>query len=157
VAANQRRAIAMDEAEIAALCRSRRTAILCSMLPDGHVHAVPMWFLADSTDLLFTAKAKSQKIRNLRRDPRATVLIESGATYYELRGVEMIGRTQLIEDPEQVGLVAVALAESYGGGSNTSLTPGERARNRVAIRFSPEKTVSWDHAKLLEGRGASSS
>lgn len=145
----------MDEAEIAALCRSRRTAILCSMLSDGHVHAVPMWFLADGTDLLFTAKAKSQKVRNLRREPRATVLVESGETYYQLRGVEMIGRTQLVEDPEQVGLVAAALAESYGGATNTALTLGERARNRVVIRFSPERIASWDHAKLLENRGPS--
>lgn len=147
--ANQRRAIAMDEAEIAALCRSRRTAILCSILPDGGVHAVPMWFVADGTDLLFSAKAKSQKVRNLRREPRATVLVEAGETYYELRGVEMIGRTQLVEDPEQVGHVVVALAESYGSASNTSLTVAQRARNRVAIRFSPEKIASWDHAKLL--------
>ena len=144
---NQRRRITMDRQEIETLCRSRRTAILCSHLPDGNIHAVPMWFLVEGADLVFSTKGKSQKVQNLRRDSRATVLIESGETYFALRGVEMIGHVELVEDPSEVLRYVTLVAESYGG-ATSNLSSAERARNRVLIRFSPERVASWDHAKL---------
>lgn len=137
----------MEPGEIQRLFWDRRTAVLCSHLPDGHIHAVAMWFVVEGSELVFTTKAKSQKVRNLRRDPRATVLVESGDTYSELRGVEMLGHVAIVDDPAEVRRGVALLADAYGAAAS-DLSLGERARNRVILRFSPERVTSWDHSKL---------
>src|SRR5271166_4663208 len=97
---NQRAAIKMTEAEIDAFLHERRPMSMCTINHDGTIHAVAMWygFLEGSV----AVEAKAQKVQNLRRDPRITCLFEDGDYYEELRGVEVVGRAEIIDDPERM-------------------------------------------------------
>jgi hypothetical protein len=94
--------------------------------------------------------AASQKARNLERDPRATLLTETGTTYQELRGVSMECDAELVRDPELVLDIGVALAVRHGGTPRPDLRAAlaPQAAKRVGIRFHPTRVSSWDHRKL---------
>jgi general stress protein 26 len=96
--------------------------------------------------------AKSQKVRNLERDPRATLLIETGHEYGELRGVEIEAVAEIVRDPEAVYELARELTERYSGAASVDETAVEalraQARKRVAVGFAPRRVATWDHRKL---------
>ena len=95
-------------------------------------------------------KAKAQKVLNLRRDPRLTCLFEDGDTYDQLRGVELVGRAEIIEDPDHLWRLGVDVWERYYGPYGDEAKPFVEAmlRKRVAISLHVERTVTWDHRKL---------
>ena len=95
-------------------------------------------------------KAKSQKVQNLRRDPRLTLLFEAGETYDELRGVELVGRAEVVEDPERFWTLGVSVYERYVGPYSEEQRDAVAAmlHKRVAVKMHTERTVSWDHRKL---------
>jgi hypothetical protein len=93
--------------------------------------------------------AKSQKVRNLERDPRATLQIESGDEYQELRGVMIEARTEIHRDPELVVQFGAELLGRYGGGGPEFMDAVRaQAAKRVALQFTPARVASWDHRKL---------
>lgn len=149
-AVSLRRAIAMDPEEVATFLAERRNATLCTIHPDGSIHAVAMWFAVLDGKVVAHTKAKSQKARNLARDPRLTCLVESGQRYEELRGVEIVGRGELVRDPERLWEIGVAVfsryVAPYGEGDRPALE--QILRKRVGIVVRPERVVSWDHRKL---------
>jgi PPOX class probable F420-dependent enzyme len=147
---NQRSQIEMSEEEIAAFIASQRTANLATIGVTGQPHVVAMWFGVIDGVLWFETKAKAQKAVNLRRDPRATVLIEDGLTYDTLRGVSLEGRAEVIDDPDALWAVGVSVWERYTGPYTEDLRPFVEAmlRKRVAVRFDVTRTRSWDHRKL---------
>lgn len=147
---NQRGQVAMSPEEISAFLASRRTATLITLGATGHPHAVAMWFALLDGVLWFETKAKAQKAVNIRRDPRATVLLEDGLTYDTLRGVSMEGRAEIVDDPDALWAVGVNVWERYNGPYNDELAPMVQAmlHKRVAVRFDVERTRSWDHRKL---------
>jgi PPOX class probable F420-dependent enzyme len=147
---NQRSQIEMSEEEIAAFIASQRTANLATIGATGQPHVVAMWFGVIDGVLWFETKAKAQKAVNLRRDPRATVLIEDGLTYDTLRGVSLEGRAEVIDDPDALWAVGVSVWERYTGPYTEDLRPFVEAmlRKRVAVRFDVTRTRSWDHRKL---------
>ena len=112
---NQRAQITMTAEEIEAFLASQRTATLVTLGPTGHPHAVAMWFGLVDGVLWFETKAKAQKAVNLRRDPRATVLVEDGETYDTLRGVSMEGRCEVVDDPEALWAVGVSVWSATTG------------------------------------------
>ena len=117
---------------------------------DGSIHAVAMWYGFLDGCITVETKAKSQKVQNLRRDPRLTLLFEDGDYYEELRGVELVGRAEVIDDPEQLWALGVSVFERYYGAYSDELKPFLEAmlHKRVAIKMHAERTVSWDHRKL---------
>ena len=147
---NQRAQVSMSTEEVSAFLASRRTATLITLGATGHPHAVAMWFALIDGVLWFETKAKAQKAVNLRRDPRATVLLEDGLTYDTLRGVSMEGRAEIVDDPDALWAVGVNVWERYTGPYNDELAPMVQAmlHKRVAVRFDVERTRSWDHRKL---------
>ncbi len=147
---NQRKAIVMSPAEVDAFLAERRNMTMCSLSPDGSIHAVAMWYGFLDGCVAVETKAKSQKVQNLRRDPRLTVLFEDGASYEELRGVEMVGRAEIIEDPDKLWQIGVNVFERYNGPYSEELKPFVEVmlRKRVGIKLHVERTVSWDHRKL---------
>jgi len=131
-----------------------RTMILVSNGRDGWPHPVPMWFVIHEGRPIMSTYASSQKVLNLRRDPRVTALVEAGEQYDELRGVMIHGRAEIIEDRPLVEDVQVAFAHKYVGGpfpEGAEALIRARAAKRVAIRIVPERMTSWDHAKLGGG------
>ncbi len=147
---NQRAAIQMSAAEIDEFLHERRTMSMATIGPDGRVQLVAMWYGFDGDDIVFETKAKSQKVANLRRDPRLTVMVEAGDSYDELRGVELVGTGELIDDPGTLWRVAVSVWERYQGPYSEDVRPLVEAmtRKRVAVRLRAERVVSWDHRKL---------
>ncbi|WP_116201743.1 pyridoxamine 5'-phosphate oxidase family protein [Amycolatopsis circi] len=146
----QRAQIEMTPEEVSAYLAAQRTATLVSLGPDGHPHAVAMWFALIDGVLWFETKAKAQKAVNLRRDPRVTVLIEDGLTYDVLRGVSLEGRAEVVDDPDALWAVGVNIWERYHGEYTDEVKPMVEfmLRKRVAVRVDVERTRSWDHRKL---------
>jgi hypothetical protein len=108
---------------------------------------MPLWYVPDGVELISWTYAKSQKAKNLERDPRATIGIETGVQYHELRGVMMECDVQMDRDAKPYGL---ALFERYAGTLDESVTAmvEKQAPKRVGLRFTPTRVVSWDHSKL---------
>ena len=147
---NQRRAIRMTDDEVEAFLAERRNMTMCSLSPDGSIHAVAMWYGFLDGCVTVETKAKSQKVQNLRRDPRLTLLFEDGDYYEELRGVELVGKAEIIEDADKLWELGISVFERYYGPFSAEMEPFIEAmlHKRVAIQLHAERTVSWDHRKL---------
>ena len=113
---------------------------------------MPLWYLPEGGELRAWTFAKSQKTKNLERDPHATVGIDDGVSYEELRGVMMECDVELVRDTERVAEIGIALFERYGPGGELAPEVVEmvkgQAEKRVGLHFVPTRTVSWDHSKL---------
>jgi PPOX class probable F420-dependent enzyme len=118
--------------------------------PRGLPHMVAMWFVPPNPELRTWTYAKSQKARNLERDPRATLGFEEGVQYHELRGVMLECNVLLERDPEQVEQVGLELFARYADdlGDEVRAMVAKQAQKRVGLTFVPTRTVSWDHRKL---------
>ena len=147
---NQRKLIQMTPEEVDAFLAERRPMTMCSLAADGSIHAVAMWYGFLEGCVTVETKAKSQKAKNLARDPRLTLLFEDGDYYEELRGVELVGKAEIIDDPDRLWTLGVSVFERYYGGYSDELKPFLEAmlHKRVAVKLHAERTVSWDHRKL---------
>jgi len=147
---NQRKTIRMTPDEVDAFLEERRAMTMCSISRDGSIHAVAMWYGFLDGCVTVETKAKSQKVQNLRRDPRLTVLFEDGHYYEELRGVELVGRGEIVQDPDQLWKLGVSVFERYYGPYSDEMKPflETMLHKRVAIKLHVDRTVSWDHRKL---------
>ncbi|WP_235562143.1 pyridoxamine 5'-phosphate oxidase family protein [Marmoricola sp. Leaf446] len=152
--AKQRDLIQMTAAEVDELLHQQRSATVATYGPDGAIHLVAMWYAVLDGEVWIETKAKSQKVVNLRRDDRMSVLVEAGHTYDQLRGVALEGRGEVVEDPETVWRVGVDVFERYQGPYTEEMKPLVEAMlaKRVVVRLAVERTRSWDHRKL--GMGA---
>lgn len=149
---SKRSQIAMTEEEVRTYLESQKILNVATIGPSGHPHVVAMWYVFVDDALCFWTFGKSQKVLNLRRDPKMTGLVESGEAYSELKGVELVGAGELIEDFDSVLAIGLAVASRYNGPdavSDAALPFIEaQARKRVGVRFRIERAVSWDHGKL---------
>jgi general stress protein 26 len=151
---NQRDLIKMTPDEIDEFIRGWHTMNCATMKSDGTIHLVAMWYAFLEGAPALETKAKSQKVLNLRRDPRITCLIEEGDRYEELRGVELVGTGEIVEDHDRIFEIGVSIVERQSGGRPFERTPEGIAmvenliRKRVGIKIHVDKVVSWDHRKL---------
>jgi PPOX class probable F420-dependent enzyme len=146
----QRDIIKMSDEEVDAFLHERRPMSLCTINHDGSIHAVAMWYGFLEGAIAFETKAKSQKVQNLRRDKRLTVMVEDGTAYEELRGVELSGWGEVIDDRDELFKVGVSVFERYYGPYNDEMAPfvEQMLNKRVAVRLHTDRVVSWDHSKL---------
>lgn len=146
---NQRSAIVMSDDEITTFIQQQRVANLATHGKTG-IHLTAMWYAVVDGEIWFETKAKSQKVVNLRRDARATVLIEAGDTYDQLRGVSIEGSVEIFDDPDSALKIGISVWERYNGPYSTELKPAVEAmmNKRVAVRVVPSRMRSWDHRKL---------
>jgi nitroimidazol reductase NimA-like FMN-containing flavoprotein (pyridoxamine 5'-phosphate oxidase superfamily) len=150
---SRRDLIRLSDAEIRAYLREQRQLVLVTNGPHGMPHPVPMEFGLDAHgSIVVTSFRKAQKILNLERDPRATLLFDSGTQYQELKGVIAYCDAKIIQDPETVGKVMrlVRPSDELAASMSAAMSAQVRASlaKRVAIRFQPWRFVSWDHRKL---------
>lgn len=147
---NVRSAIAIPDAEQREFLANARTLLFASIGPDGRPHLVPMWFAVDEEGcIVFTTYATSQKVRNVQRDPRVTVLVEDGADYSQLRGLMIEGRAELIfGQPEATANVARLMGSKYAGRTSTAARSSSAMSKRCVVRIHPERVRSWDHGRL---------
>lgn len=142
--------IKMTPAEIADFLHGRHHMSVATFGPDGRVHLVAMWYGFLDEDPALWTYARSQKVVNLRRDPRITCLVEAGDAYDELRGVELVGQAEIVEDPDTVVALGADVFARYSGPIDDAQreTMVRSSAKRVAVRIRAERTVSWDHRKL---------
>ena len=147
--------IRMTDAEIRNFLRTHKTIILNSIGPDGVPHPMPMWFVSDDDLVVSMATFRgTQKIVNLQRDPRVSLLVESGREYSELKGVVIYGTAELSEDTDAIIATLVAASQKETTKTDaevsTAMKEGMRksASKRILIRVKPDRVVSWDHSKL---------
>ncbi len=140
----------MSPPEVAAFLAERHIATMCTRNWDGSIHAVAMWYGFLDGRLAVQTKAKSQKVRNLERDPRMTCLVHAGERYEELRGVELVGRAVRVEDAEQLFAVGASVFDRYVAAYTEEVrgVVESMLQKRVAFVLDVERTVSWDHRKL---------
>jgi PPOX class probable F420-dependent enzyme len=141
----------MSAAELDAFLSEQRVVICATNGVGGWPHLMPLWYVVREGELWSWTYAKSQKVRNLERDPRATLQVEDGERYEELRGVMIEAQTVIHRDLDIVSRFGVALFERYsdgGPGADMSELVRAQAAKRVALQFVPRRTASWDHRKL---------
>ena len=151
---SRRDQIRMTDEEIHEFLQGRHTMNVATFNHDGTIHLVAMWYGFVDGDPVFETFAKSQKVQNVRRDPKITVLVEDGDEYDELRGVEIVGTAEIIEDPAEVVAVARGVLVRYHDIDNEADIDAAAqlmANKRVGVRIRPERIVSWDHRKLGGG------
>ena len=150
----RRDAIKMSEQEMWAFIEEQKSLQVATIGKDGMPHLTTLWFAIVDGEIAFETFTKSQKVVNLKRDPRFSVLLEDGLSYNELRGVSIQGRAELHEDPDEVLPYALAVMRR-----NQPEIPEDKledaarmlAQKRTGVVLKPEKIVSWDHNKLAGG------
>jgi len=140
----------MPAAEQAAFLAGAKTLILSSIDSSGYPHSVAMWFSLIDGLVHMTTFRKSQKVVNLRRNPKVSLLAEAGSRYEELRGLMIRGRAEILEDIDLCADILADVQSRYFGSNDPSVRDVLRrqAAKRVAIRVRAERIASWDHSKL---------
>jgi PPOX class probable F420-dependent enzyme len=144
----------MTDEELRAFLAEQMIVSCATLGPNGRPHVVPLWYVPEGTELRGWTYAKSQKAKNLERDPRATLQVESGVKYDELRGVMFECDVDVERDAGKVADYGRALFRRYGDAQDGELAPEveqmieKQAPKRVGLRFKPTRTVTWDHRKL---------
>ena len=148
---NRRNVVALSPEERKRYLEDSHTIILTTIDRSGYPHSVAMWYCVDPDgSVVMTTFAKSQKAVNLRRDPRCCLLVESGRSYNELKGLLIRGRATLEADTEKVLDLLERVQLKYSGTEATGMRDVMRgqASKRVLVRIRPERISSWDHQKL---------
>jgi nitroimidazol reductase NimA-like FMN-containing flavoprotein (pyridoxamine 5'-phosphate oxidase superfamily) len=143
---SRRQEIRMTPAEQEDFLQTASKASLSTVDQDGFPHVVAMGFLAKDGVIYMTSYGKAQKVLNIRRNPKVGVMIETGTTYAEYRGVMIRGYCEIIEETERV---AAIMRESTARHSSVPRDDAvSRAPKRVILKITPEKVATWDHSKL---------
>lgn len=150
---SRRDQIRLSEEEQLELLDIERIVVISTHGPRGWPHSMPMWFTVRDGEIWVWTYAKSQKVKNLERDPRATLLVEAGVEYQELRGIQIEAEAEIVRDTDRVLDFAKELTLRYAEGiselgDDAAAALEAQAPKRVAIRFRPARTASWDHRKL---------
>lgn len=155
MAAGNRDAVRMSDAEVASMLEDNLKVQVASNGPDGSPHLTTLFYVVHGGLIAFWTYARSQKIRNLERDPRLSALVEDGTDYFELRGVSVTGRAEILRDHDDIFAIGSAVAtRMVGAASFEELgdlgreTVEKQATKRVAVLIHPDRTATWDHRKL---------
>ena len=152
---SRRDQIKMSPEEVRAFLADEKTVTCATNGRDGFPHLMPLWYVPRGDRLWGWTYAKSQKARNLERDPRATLQVEAGLDYAELRGVMLRCDVVLHRDAEIIEGIAMDLVDRYSG-PGPEFDPvrdsfRRQVPKRVGLEFVERDRVTWDHRKLGGG------
>jgi nitroimidazol reductase NimA-like FMN-containing flavoprotein (pyridoxamine 5'-phosphate oxidase superfamily) len=151
---SRRAQIAMTPDEVQAFLGEQRVVVCATNGPGGFPHLMPLWYVLRDGEVWAWTFAKSQKVRNLERDDRATLQVETGESYDQLRGAMIEARTRVLREVEDVAALGEDIFRRYAGDADGEIGPEvvqmvrAQAPKRVALHFVPERTATWDHRKL---------
>ena len=148
---SRRSQIELTEEEQGQVLETGWTLQVASIGQRGYPHLVAMWYVLVDGSIEFTTFGKSQKILNLRRNPKITAMLESGRGYAELKGLVIEADAEIIEDNAHTAMVMGRVGAKYNGlpiPTETSEQQMKAASKRVTVRIKPLRVVSWDHSKL---------
>ena len=138
--------------EVAAFLAEERVVTCATLGRDGWPHLMPLWYVLRGDELWSWTYAKSQKVRNLERDPRCTLQVEAGDTYDQLRGVMLKAEAVLHRDRDLVRALGEEIAVRYGGAALDDAARAyvaKQAAKRVGLQFRVRDRATWDHRKLV--------
>ncbi|GAC1485523.1 MAG: PPOX class F420-dependent oxidoreductase [Solirubrobacteraceae bacterium] len=142
----------MSDAEVGAFLAEQRTVICATAGRDGWPHLMPLWYVIRGGTLWSWTYAASQKVRNLERDARASLQVEDGTEYQELRGVMIKSEARIHRDPAIVRALGEEIFRRYTGAAELAAAVAtmvtKQALKRVGLEFSERSRVTWDHRKL---------
>ncbi len=156
---SRREQIKLDGAEVTAFLAEQRTLVCATLGPRGWPHLMPLWYVLrePGPQLWSWTYAASQKVRNLQRDARATLQVEAGEAYPELRGVMFECEVVIHRDLETVSALGreILTRNAVPRGEPAIELPAEaatvieqQAAKRVGLQFVERRRTSWDHRKL---------
>jgi PPOX class probable F420-dependent enzyme len=148
--------VRMGDVEIADFLDDNLKVQVASIGKNGARHLTTLFYVILDGRIAFWTYARSQKVRNLERDPRVSALVEDGTDYFELRGVSITGTAELVRDPERILQIGTAVAVRMVGAKSID-DLGELGRDlvakqaakRIAVVVHPDHVASWDHRKLV--------
>lgn len=147
---SQRKAIRMDDQAVEAYVAASSRARVSTLDRRGAPHVVPITYTVLDGSVAFWADRASQKVANLRRDPRVACVIDDGVDFAELRGVEILGNAELHDDPETTArvtdLFCAKVPEEWRETARTVLD--ELAAERIVVAIEATRVNSWDHSKV---------
>ncbi len=146
---SRRAAIAMSDAELHRFLEEERLVTVASIGPNGRPHLMPLYYVADGAVISIWTFAKSQKVKNLERLPQATLQVEAGEHYHELRGAMLECDVEIVRDTAAVAQIGAAIAGAPPGEIPDHVL--QQAPKRVGLVFRPTRVASFDHRKLGSG------
>ncbi len=142
----------MSEDEVEAFLSGRKKVQVATVNRDGSPHLTTLFYVVREGRIAFWTYGGSQKIRNLERDPRITCLVEDGDDYFELRGVSLTGRAELVRDEAGIREIGSAVASAMVDGADLGEVGAaeveRQVRKRVGVLVTPDTVASWDHRKM---------
>jgi PPOX class probable F420-dependent enzyme len=148
---NRRERVRMSEADAWQFLRQPNVATVCTLNPDLTIHAVALFYGFLDGRLAIHTKAKSQKVRNVLRNPTITLLAEAGQEYTELRGVQVVGRATVFDDPALTRTLSADMNGRYGWNRQPDdIEQARKLHNRVVIAIDVDRLVSWNHRRLTD-------
>jgi PPOX class probable F420-dependent enzyme len=157
-----RSAVQMSDAELADFLVANMKVQVATIGPDGQPHLSTLFYVLDDSRIAFWTYGRSQKIVNLRRDPRITCLVEDGEDYFELRGATITGKARLIEEYDEILALGSRVAKRMAGTPAQPLSDlgdfgdqivAKQATKRVAVIVEPDRIATWDHRKITAPPG----
>lgn len=152
---SRREQIQMSPDEVLTFLAEERTLVCATNGRDGFPHLMPLWYVVRDGELWSWTFAKSQKVRNLERDARATVQVEAGEEYGELRGVMFKCDVEIVRETPRIAALGLDIMSRYSGADqsneNVRQMVDKQAAKRVALRFVERDRATWDHRKLAAG------
>jgi PPOX class probable F420-dependent enzyme len=152
-----RSAVQMSDEELTDFLVANMKVQVATIGPDGQPHLSTLFYVVDEGRIAFWTYGRSQKIVNLRRDPRITCLVEDGEDYFELRGATVTGKATLVEDYDEIfalgGRVAKRMAGDIDLGDFGDEIVAKQALKRVGVIVEPDKIATWDHRKMTAPPG----
>ena len=147
----RRQLVAMAAEEMWDFIESQKSIQIATINKDGSPHLTTLWFAIADGKIVLETFTKSQKVVNLKRDPRIALLVESGEVYNQLRGVSINATAELVSDVDRVHELHMAVLRR-----NTPEIPEDvlekavasMVAKKTAILIKPERVMSWDHTKL---------
>ena len=135
----------LSEPFVRELVEARLVGVLSTYDLGGFIHSVPMWYAGSGAWVVFGTSSRSRKVRNLERDPRATLVLHDSRPGYEVCGVSIAGTAEIVRDAGAKALVAL-VHERYLA-PDALVDPavqGFLASDDVALRFEPQGAMTWD-------------
>lgn len=148
----------MNEQEVADFLEQNVKVQVATVDTDGAPHLTTLFYVVEAGRIAFWTYGRSQKIRNLERDPRITLLVEDGTDYFELRGASIRGTAEIVRDRDRIVEIGTAVAVRMVGATSAEQLGDigmdevhRQAHKRVAVLVTPEEVATWDHSKMLAG------
>lgn len=157
MAPSSRDAVKMTEEELTEFFEANMKVQVATVGPDGQPHLTTLFYVMVDGQMFFWTYGRSQKIQNLRRDPRITCLVEDGEDYFELRGATIFGKARLLEDYDELVDLGGRVARRMAGGADLGdfgdQIVAKQATKRVGVIVEPDKIATWDHRKMTAPPG----